>query len=295
MRTGRARAKLNLALELTGRRPDGYHELAAVSQTIDWSDVVALETGRPGERRQAAPALEVSGPESHRVPPGASNLAAQAARLLDQDEDAAPIRRIFLEKRVPPQSGLGGGSADAAAVLRLAGGALAPARLAEIALLCGADVPFSLHGGAAHLSGIGEVVVPLPPVSSGVFLVAILGSVSTAAAYAATLAADFSDGGRADRMAGVLRASQPPPSELLGSGLEPAALRAVPALEPRLERLRRATVGTTWAMTGSGGAFFTYASDGRTAADLAQVVASAFPPGDLQGIRIALPVGPRAD
>lgn len=288
LRLGRAPAKLNLALELTGRRADGYHELAAVSQTVDWSDVIALEGGGPVRRpTSAAPELQVWGPEADRVPLGQDNLAVRAAILLRARQLGPPITRLALEKRIPTQSGLGGGSADAAAVLRLAGDGLDRHQLETIALECGADVPFSLLGGACHLSGIGEVISPVPPLNSGAFLIVVLGSVATAEAYAATEPLDFSDGARVERLAAVLRSGCAPDAELFGSGLQSAAVRAVPELALRLRKLSEASPGVAWAMTGSGGAFFSFQPDGPTAARLARQVAPACPGA---GIRVALPL-----
>ncbi|HVB52607.1 MAG TPA: hypothetical protein VNF24_00220 [Candidatus Acidoferrales bacterium] len=292
LRLGRAPAKLNLALELTGRRADGYHDLAAVSQTIDWSDVIALEGPEPDEpAAPAIPELQVRGPEAHRVPQGPENLALRAAVLLREKELGSPITRLVLEKRIPTQSGLGGGSADAAAVLRLAGAGMDRGQLDQLALACGADVPFGMRGGACQLGGIGEVMSPLPSLSRGAFLIVVLGSVATAAAYAATDPSDFSDGGRVEMLAAALRGGDPPNPELFGSGLQPAAQRAVPALSARLRTLSEASPGVSWAMTGSGGAFFSYQANGMAAAVLARAVAPACPEAS---IRVALPLAPDA-
>ncbi|MFZ0169559.1 MAG: 4-(cytidine 5'-diphospho)-2-C-methyl-D-erythritol kinase [Candidatus Dormiibacterota bacterium] len=286
---GRAPAKLNLALELTGRRSDGYHEIAAVSQTIDWSDVVALEgdDGDPSPTSGCVPELQVWGPEAQNVPRGGDNIAVRAAVLLRESGLGPPISRLALEKRVPPQSGLGGGSADAAAVLRLAGEGADQQQLELIALQCGADVPFSLRGGACLLRGIGERMSPVPPLGVGAFLVVVLGAVATAAAYAATDPADFSDGSRVELLASALREGSPLDPGLFGSGLQPSAIRAVPILAERLSRLIEATPGTYWAMTGSGGAFFSYQPDGKAAAVLAGAVAPACPGA---GLRVVVPL-----
>jgi 4-diphosphocytidyl-2-C-methyl-D-erythritol kinase len=280
---------LNLALELTGRRADGYHLLAAVSQTIDWSVGAALACVAGGGGPPAAPGLQVWGPEAHRVPAGADNLAVRAALLLRERNLGAPVARLALEKRVPTQSGLGGGSADAAAVLRMAGQGVAASELEAVALRCGADVPFSLLGGAALLSGIGEQVSPLPTLTRGAFLIVVLGAVATANAYRATRPEDFSDGERVAQMMEALRQDAPLDPSLFGSGLQPAALRAVPELELRLRALSQVSPSTSWAMTGSGGAFFSYLPDARSAAQLARAVAPCCPGA---GIRVALPLPP---
>ncbi|HVC39137.1 MAG TPA: 4-(cytidine 5'-diphospho)-2-C-methyl-D-erythritol kinase [Candidatus Dormibacteraeota bacterium] len=292
LRAGRASAKLNLALELTGRRSDRYHQLVAVSQTIDWSDLIAVELAE-GDSPMTAPAalLELFGPEAGRVPQGPANLALRAANLLRAEGHGAPIVRLALDKRIPTQSGLGGGSADAATVLRLAGEGLSRDTLERLALECGADVPFSLRGGASLLHGVGEVMTPLPPLTSGAFLIVLLGSVATAAAYRATRTGDFTDGGRASALAEALQAGAPPNPRLFGSGLQPAAERVLPALGERLRALRAATPGVGWAMTGSGGAFFTYQPDPKAAVALARRAARSCPDCT---VRVALPSPPES-
>ncbi|MGH7611581.1 MAG: 4-(cytidine 5'-diphospho)-2-C-methyl-D-erythritol kinase [Candidatus Dormibacteria bacterium] len=279
LRWGRAPAKLNLALELVGRRPDGFHLLRAVSQTIGFSDLVALELLAPGP--DASPTqLTLLGPARAQVPDGEGNLALRAAAVLARSSRQIRVGRVVLEKRVPALAGLGGGSADAAAVLRLAAPGLAPAELSRLALECGADVPFSLLGGAARLEGVGELLTPLPSLGRGCFVLIVLQAVSTAAAYAASRPADFSDGQRVRALEALLRQGQGPEPELLGSGLEAAAGRVVPALIEQARRLRAATPGASWAMTGSGGAFFSYQQDPDRAAAV------------LAGVRRALPRAP---
>ncbi len=153
-----APAKINLFLEVLGRRGDGFHELETVFQTLTLADAldVALAAGAP------AVALEVAGAD---LPCDERNLAYRAAR------DYLALRplgrvRIRLRKRIPHGAGLGGGSSDAAAVLR----ALAqldpqppePAAVHALAARLGSDVPFFLTGGTAWAGGRGEVLVPLP-------------------------------------------------------------------------------------------------------------------------------------
>jgi 4-diphosphocytidyl-2-C-methyl-D-erythritol kinase len=150
-----AAAKINLALEVLGKRPDGYHEIATVMQTVDLSDRLALEDAEVLE-------LSASAPD---IPTDETNLALRAARAL---RDAAGIERgarITLDKRIPVAAGLGGGSTDAAATLvglnRLWGLRWPVARLGEVAVTLGMDVPFFLRGGAALGTGRGERLEPL--------------------------------------------------------------------------------------------------------------------------------------
>ncbi len=250
-----APAKLNLALELVGRRADGFHLLAAVSQAVAWSDLVAAELDpRPGT--PGGIAVAVTGPFREGVPEGPDNIVARAADALHRHGVGRGVVSVAIWKRIPTKSGLGGGSSDAAAVLRLAAGEDLSTPLVDVALECGADVPFALRGGAALLGGVGDVLTPLPCLAPTVILVAVLGAVETARAYSSVKSGEMTDGSRAAAMAQALRNGELPAPELFGSALEAAALRVAPELAPRLERLRAATPHLSWAMTGSGGAFF---------------------------------------
>jgi 4-diphosphocytidyl-2-C-methyl-D-erythritol kinase len=153
----RAYAKINLGLEVLGRRPDGYHEVRTVLQTISIFDTLEVTPAPDGI------SLECSDP---RIPSGEENIVVKAARLL---RDAAGVRagaKIRLTKRIPSQAGLGGGSSDGAMALlalsRLWN--IAPGRelLMSLAERLGSDVPFFLCGGTALCAGRGEEVYPLP-------------------------------------------------------------------------------------------------------------------------------------
>jgi 4-diphosphocytidyl-2-C-methyl-D-erythritol kinase len=154
----RAVAKINLFLRVVGRRPDGYHQLDSIFLPVLLADEVRLELRTPAERSVRlicdAPAL---GDE-------ASNLASRAARaFLDEFKIDASVL-IQLEKRIPVGAGLGGGSSDAGAVLRMMSRLAridAPTQLATIAVKLGADVPFFLDPKPARVGGIGEVIEPL--------------------------------------------------------------------------------------------------------------------------------------
>lgn len=154
----RAPAKINLTLDVLGTRPDGYHEIASVMQTISLSDFVSIEPGPEG----SGISLMVDGPEADGVPTDNRNIAWRAAEAFGARDVA-----IHIEKNIPAQAGLGGGSSDAATVLStlntLAGGKLSRQRLDEIGASIGADIPFFHHGGIAIVQGIGEKVTELPP------------------------------------------------------------------------------------------------------------------------------------
>ena len=139
-----APAKLTWTLRVTGRRADGYHLIDAEMVTLDLADELVVRPGAVRDRRDRS--VRQGGAAST-----TSNLVARALRRVGV---AAAVR---IDKRIPHGGGLGGGSADAAAVLRWAG-VTDPATAAEL----GADVPFCLLGGRARVRGIGEVVEPLP-------------------------------------------------------------------------------------------------------------------------------------
>lgn len=160
----KAAAKLNFSLDILGIRPDGYHEMDMVMQTIDLFDDVGLsEAGTISVFSDGSP----DGPE---------NLAWKAAEAFFRAAKRSGGARIRLTKRIPAQAGMAGGSADAAAVLiglnALYDARLSPEALRDAGLSVGADVPYCLIGGTARVRGIGEIVEPMPPFLSGYLVVA---------------------------------------------------------------------------------------------------------------------------
>ena len=157
-----APAKLNLFLHITGRRPDGYHLLQSVFMLIDWCDTLHFERRTDGQISRTD--LNDPAPGSAETLP-ADDLAVRAARALQAACGTALGVHISLEKRIPSQAGMGGGSSDAATCLlalqRLWGVRLPPEKLHTLALSLGADVPFFLSGGHAWVEGIGENITPV--------------------------------------------------------------------------------------------------------------------------------------
>ncbi len=151
-----APAKLNLFLHVTGRRPDGYHLIQTVFQLVDLADRLHFTPRDDGQVRR------VHGPED--VAPE-EDLSVRAARRLQAACDLGRGVDIRVEKRIPVQGGLGGGSSDAATTLvalnEIWGLRLAPSLLAELGLELGADVPFFVHGETAWGEGVGERLTPL--------------------------------------------------------------------------------------------------------------------------------------
>jgi 4-diphosphocytidyl-2-C-methyl-D-erythritol kinase len=213
-----APAKLTLSLRVTGVRDDGYHLIDAEMVTLDLADRLTFGDGD---------GLEVVGAAGD-VTAGPDNLVARALRA------AGRTAHVRLDKRIPSGAGLGGGSADAACVLRWAG----VADLAVAASL-GADVPFCLVGGRARVRGIGEVVEPLPPAGLAGRAWTLLTPPLHVATPAVYRAWDDLGGPTADG-----------PNDL-----EPAALAVVPELARWRDRLGDAT-GQTPVLAGSGGTWF---------------------------------------
>jgi 4-diphosphocytidyl-2-C-methyl-D-erythritol kinase len=162
-----ARAKVNLALEVLRRRPDGYHEVETILQTISLADELELSFNRTSRVR-----ISCNDPE---IPTDERNLCARAVaamRTFAGRELGADIR---IDKKIPQCAGLGGGSADAAAVILAANRAedleLPQDALDRAALECGSDVPFMLRGGTMLGRGRGEELTPLTAVQRGVFVI----------------------------------------------------------------------------------------------------------------------------
>jgi 4-diphosphocytidyl-2-C-methyl-D-erythritol kinase len=229
-----APAKLTVSLRVTGVRADGYHLLDAEMVTLDLGDSLAVrEVADPSEADLEVEAAWGEGPDGgpvRTVGPVADNLVTRALAVVGRN---AAVRLV---KRIPPGAGLGGGSADAAAVLRWAG-CTDPARAAGL----GADVPFCVVGGRARVTGVGEVVEPLDHVDRAFVLLLPPFGVDTVAVYRAW-----------DTLAAEGRLPEVGPG---GNDLEAAAL----AVEPRLEGWRRAleeATGRTARLAGSGSTWF---------------------------------------
>lgn len=158
--TVEAHAKINLTLDVTGKRPDGYHDVCMVMQSIGLHDHVTVDTGTGSKEIR----LTVEGSD---LPADNSNLAYRAAELfLRETGMVCDGISIVIEKQIPVAAGLAGGSTDAAAVLTLLDELydthLGEKKLMEIGLKLGADVPFCISGGTMLAEGIGEVLTRLP-------------------------------------------------------------------------------------------------------------------------------------
>lgn len=231
-----AHAKINLALDVLARRPDGYHQVEMVLQTLELADRVTVW---PAEGIQ----LRCDHPE---VPAGEENLAWRAARLLLKRAGYAGGVGIHVEKRIPVAAGLGGGSADAAATLRavnaLLGLGASREELLDLAAELGSDVPFCLLGGTVLATGRGENLQPLPAAPMlWVVLVKPSRGLSTAHVYREW---DYLPAPRHPDVQAVVRAVREGDGEALlasvGNGLTAAAARLCPEILDLLEGLRAA-------------------------------------------------------
>jgi 4-diphosphocytidyl-2-C-methyl-D-erythritol kinase len=252
-----APAKVNLTLEVLARRPDGFHEIRSVAQTVDLGDSLRLEPGDEVEFRCADPGWLAS-----------ESLIAKAVSLLCEQTGCNRGVTITLDKRIPLLSGLGGDSSDAAAVLRglnrLWGLGLAQEELSELASRLGSDVAFFLHGGTALLSGLGEVVTPLPPLSRR-WLVLMLPPVArapgkTGRLYASLKPEHYSDGGASMELAERIARGGEVAAGMLGNVFDRVAPGCFEGLA--LYRERFLTSGASQVhLAGSGPALFTLTRD----------------------------------
>ncbi len=263
-----APAKLNLFVQVTGRRPDGYHLLDSL---VVFANV--------GDALEAAPAealtLAVAGPEAAALAEEPDNLVLRAARALAAAAGMPAQAALRLEKRLPVASGIGGGSADAAAALRLLarlwGVPLPPARLAALALAIGADVPVCLDCAPRRMMGIGEIL-KAPPILPrfGLVLANPRVEVSTPAVFRALAGqgsgpAALPEGwpDAAAMAAGLGR---------LANDLERPAIALCPAVAEVLAALRALPGALLARMSGSGATCFAILPDAEAAARAASLL-----------------------
>ena len=264
----RAPAKLNLVLHVGARRADGLHELASLFASLDLADVVALEEAPTAPDEVICPGVEE---------PNLAGAAIDALRA-QLGGDLPPLR-VAIEKRIPVAAGLGGGSADAAAVPRaanhLAGDPLDASALRRLGATIGADVPSQIEPRHALVTGAGEHVEPVELAPMAVVLVPAPVGLSTAAVYAE---ADRIGSTRASLDPAALRAlADLPPAELaprLENDLEPAACSLRPELEDTLTAVER-TGALAARVTGSGPTVFGVYRDAVTAAEAAAALPGA--------------------
>jgi 4-diphosphocytidyl-2-C-methyl-D-erythritol kinase len=246
-----APAKLNLFLHVTGRRSDGYHLIQSVFMLIDWCDTLHFELRRDGGISRSDLGNENADP----LPP--QDLSLRAARALQKACGTALGVHISLQKRIPAQAGMGGGSSDAASCLlalqRLWGVALPARDLLALALSLGADVPFFLSGGNAWVEGIGELIKPIALPSANFLVIKPAVGLSTQGIFSApSLKRDTETATIAGFAANTY-------GQIFGFGrndLQPVALDICPQLGQSLDWL--SAMGLQGRMTGSGSAVFAH-------------------------------------
>jgi 4-diphosphocytidyl-2-C-methyl-D-erythritol kinase len=281
-----APGKVNLALFLGPERPDGRHQLVTIFESVSLSDEIVLAELSPGHFDEVV-CSGVSG----------SNLAAEALSALRRRGWEGPPLRVEIDKRVPIAAGMGGGSADAAAVLRMAC-ELAPGRPEEVSALAaelGADVPSQLVPGVSLGTGAGDLIEPLSPLAPHALVIVPLPvPLSTAAVYReADRLGLFRAECELERLGDeLLRAFQPgaePRHELLVNDLQPAAISLCPAIEDALAATHEAGAEVSL-VSGSGptvAGLFWAEQHGERAAAAAHKLQRRYPEA-----KAVVPVGP---
>ncbi|HSX64921.1 MAG TPA: 4-(cytidine 5'-diphospho)-2-C-methyl-D-erythritol kinase [Pseudoxanthomonas sp.] len=251
-----APAKLNLFLQIVGRRADGYHLLQTVFRLLDWGDTVYLRPRSDGVIARVGASVPGVAAEQ--------DLLVRAAKVLKKATDSPLGADIAVEKRIPAGGGFGGGSSDAATVLvalnRLWGLLLDAPALAKLGLGLGADVPVFAHGDNAWAEGVGEELTPLELPPAWYVLVDPGIHVPTAELFRAP---DLT------RQAAAAKISDFVSGNLLGNAFEPVLRRREPAIEAAFQALAR--IGKP-RLTGSGsGCFVEFADRASAEAGLAKL------------------------
>jgi 4-diphosphocytidyl-2-C-methyl-D-erythritol kinase len=264
MLTVKAPAKINLTLEVLNQRPDGYHEIRSVIQTIDLCDSLSLSLGDN---------IEFSSDNPDFVPE--ESLVSKAAALLQQSTGCSKGARIEIGKRIPLTSGLGGDSSGAAATLsglnRLWQLGLPPEELFELAPKLGSDVAFFVYGGTALVEGRGEKVTPLPPLPRRwvVLLMPPLPRMpeKTRQLYASLKPDHYTDGQITQKFIKALNEGREFKPSMLFNTFENVAFEFFPELEVYKEHYAKLGAYNVH-LAGSGPALFTMLEDKAQAEDL---------------------------
>jgi 4-diphosphocytidyl-2-C-methyl-D-erythritol kinase len=270
----RAFAKVNYALDVLGLRVDGYHEVRTVMQSISLADEVVLRRAAGGFDLSLVPEVVEIGPQERNT----TYLAWKALQRLTGEK--LPVE-ILLRKRIPAGSGLGGGSADAAAVLvglnGLFGLGLRVDELREIGACIGADVPFCISGGTAMGEGVGEILTPLPVPPAHLLVVATPPrSADTGKIYHAFDEARINSTHSVEPVVSALRSgSLPALAAAVGNDLAPVTRDIIPEVA-ELEQSLLASGALGASMSGSGTAVFGAFDDAEAAGIAKGAVNAAF-------------------
>ncbi|MDO5096808.1 MAG: 4-(cytidine 5'-diphospho)-2-C-methyl-D-erythritol kinase [Peptostreptococcaceae bacterium] len=248
----KARAKINLTLEVLGKRKDNYHNLMMVMQSIDIYDKIEI-----GIRNSEGIFLDCNKKELMTK----DNLAYRAAKIFLEYIKSDVGCDIYIEKAIPMGAGLAGGSTNAAAVLyalnQLTNAKLSEEELMKLALSLGADVPFCLHGGTQFSEGVGERLSKLPDLDFSLLLVKPKESISTAQVFQKLEPSDYSDGEKTKRFIqfseekNYHRALQ-----YMCNGLYEKSLSFVPQMSEIIQRMKKDFGCAAAMMSGSGSTVF---------------------------------------
>ncbi|PZC48765.1 MAG: 4-diphosphocytidyl-2-C-methyl-D-erythritol kinase [Chloroflexi bacterium] len=264
--TLKAPAKINLTLEVLRKRPDGFHEVALLLQTISLFDTLTLEEASEISLECTDASLATS-----------DNLVVRAAHLLQETTGSQKGVRMYLKKEIPIAAGLGGGSSDAAGALQglnqLWELGLSHSELEALGATLGSDVPFFLNGGTSLCLGRGEQVEPLPAANLPWIVLLcpdILLESKTAALYARLPADRRTRGALTFKLAGRIRSGGDIPPDLLFNAFEDEALHAFPGLADYRSEMLRAGAETVH-LSGTGPSLYALFS-GRPAAVAARAL-----------------------
>lgn len=256
----KAYAKINLTLDITGTRPDGYHLLDSVMQTVSLFDTVSVE--KSDNITVGCDCNEINGP---------GNTAYTAAMAFFENTGIRGGANIYIKKKIPLASGLGGGSADAAAVIselnRLYSTGLDRASLCKIGLSVGADVPFCIMGGTARVRGIGEIVTQLPALADcGIVIVKHGEKLSTKDMYSKIDASRPVDAVTPSAVEAIYSGDLDALCKCVGNAFSSVALNT------ELERDFRKTSPLCVSVSGSGPSMFAIYTDAVTARSSAEIL-----------------------
>jgi 4-diphosphocytidyl-2-C-methyl-D-erythritol kinase len=264
MLTVPAPAKINLTLEVLGRRPDGFHEIRSVLQTVNLCDSLRFQTSRG-----IAFKSDLTGWSAEQ------SLVARAVSLMREAAGVSEGVALEIEKHIPLMSGLGGDSSAAAAILRglnqLWGLNLSAEKLLELAVQLGSDVGFFLYGGTALVEGRGEVVTPLPPLSD-MWVVLVVPDVprlpgKTRHLYTSLKHGHYTDGDITERLIEVLKTGREFEPSLLFNTFENVAFEQFSGLQVYKDHIIK--LGAPYVhLAGSGPTLFTMLKDKARAEDL---------------------------
>jgi 4-diphosphocytidyl-2-C-methyl-D-erythritol kinase len=259
-----APAKLNLFLHITGRRADGYHLLQSVFMLIDWYDVMHFDVRQDGHISR----------EDLTTPLPQDDLITRAARLLQQATGTTLGAHIAIEKNIPAQAGMGGGSSDAASCLlalnQLWNLKLSVQQLSGLGLQLGADVPFFLRGHNAWVEGVGEIITPISLPPAQFMVVKPAEGLETAKIFG-------SEALKRDTNPATISVFAADPYGFGHNDLQPVAQRLCPQIGEAiawLETARPASHVVKGRMTGSGSAVFAQVPHGTDLSQMPQVPAT---------------------